>query len=374
MVIRKPFMVLVCLAIVAALPIAAQCLAQGRDGFSASPGVEAEVLSADPTYKAPKPTRSAHPPRSETFPRSKSGYAPRTAHPQYTYPRAHSGTYAARPAAVLPPGSPRIPSVCSLTGLPLGPLNAYSFLPRARNKQFHFRASLWYVGLNSTTILWGTNLAGGEGTELDLNRDLDLDKHRYLSEYEASFQIRDNWAIRYSFMPIQYERTSVIDTPGGFYFGNWLFVQGQGLHAKWDRLIHRWDLVYRWFNQAHAESTIFGGYSLYDDRLSLSSNVARRTRSKGFGLAFGGMGIDKVIGSTAGAGQASLHCKWSVQFLEGYFGWDGYAGGRLAVPFNCGRFGYLEAGWRWIVLNRDEGANVDQVNMDGLIGSVGVVF
>ena len=71
---------------------------------------------------------------------------------------------------------------------------------------------------------------------------------------------------------------------------------------------------------------------------------------------------------------ASVHCKASVQFLEGFFGWDAVGTGRISVPMDCGRFGYIEAGWRWMVLERFYPTDADKTSLDGLTGSVGFVF
>jgi hypothetical protein len=232
-------------------------------------------------------------------------------------------------------------------------------------------AKLWYAKLNSSTIVWGTNLAGGPGTELDLQRDLDLSKYEYIAEYEGRCQIRCNWGLRFSFMPLQY-RDNTIPT-GGFYFGNAYYAPFLSVLSKWDRNIYRWDVVYDWFQGPHAVSSIFAGYALYDDKLSVSNVSQSRARSHTFGLAFAGGSIDRVI-RNVGSGAASIHCKASVEFLEGYIGWDGYAAGRFAVPLACGRYGYLEAGWRWIVLEMRRPTNTDKTSLDGLIGAVGLVF
>ena len=86
------------------------------------------------------------------------------------------------------------------------------------------------------------------------------------------------------------------------------------------------------------------------------------------------MSVDRVISKVGDQGIASVHCRWSVQFLEGFLGWDGFAAGRIAIPYCRGQFGYLEAGWRWIVLDRHMPSNTDKTSLDGPIASVGLVF
>ncbi len=172
-------------------------------------------------------------------------------------------------------------------------------------------------------------------------------------------------------MPIRFRDNS---TPvNGFFYGNAYYPAYVPSLTIWDRNIYRWDIVYDWYQQPHAVSSIFAGYALYDDKLQISNVVQSRTRSSGFGLAFAGLSVERAV-RNLGPATASLNCKWSLEFLEGYFGWDGYAAARISVPMDCGRFGYLECGWRWITLDRYYQTNADKTSLDGLIGTVGMVF
>ena len=92
------------------------------------------------------------------------------------------------------------------------------YLPRIGCKQFQISARLWYATLNGSTIVWGPNFFGGPGTELDLNKDLGLSKHQYIAEYEARCQFRQNWGLRFNFMPLAFKDnfSPTID----FFFGN----------------------------------------------------------------------------------------------------------------------------------------------------------
>jgi hypothetical protein len=216
---------------------------------------------------------------------------------------------------------------------------------------------------------------------LDLVENLDINKRFYISEYEGRFQIRPNWGVRYTFMPIQQEQVSNVRTRAGlgFWWGYLFYPENTPIYTKWHRNINRWDIVYDWFQARHAVSSIFAGYSLYDDLLSVATRlpapVQLRARSRSFGLAHAGMSIDRIIRDFGCSGTtASCHCKFSLQFLEGYFGWDGSAMGRITVPMNCGRYGYLEAGWRWVVLGRDQPTDKDKTTLEGLTGAAGIVF
>jgi hypothetical protein len=376
MVIIKPLKVLVCLAII--LTFASDPAGWGYSSSDVSGGIQGDALSADPAVQPSRQYRSPAKPvvRSEsTQPAVHRSVRTQTVQA----PPGYSSPYAVAPPPLNYPPQPQScppgPQGFGLfqQGVPFGPTSCGipPYLPRIGCKQFQVDAKLWYARFNSNTVIFGTDLAGGPGTELDLNRDLGLRNNQYIAEYEGRCQIRPNWGIEFSFMPIQFRDNS---TPqNGFFFGNAFFPAFVPLLTQWDRFIYRWDVIYSWFQAPHAVSSIFAGYSLYDDKLTVSDTIQSRSRSKGFGLAYAGLSIERVIRDFCG-GTASCNCKASVQFLDGYFGWDGYAAGRLAVPMQGGRFGYLEAGWRWIVLERKYPTDADKTSLDGAIATVGLVF
>lgn len=376
MVIIKPLKVLVCLAII--LTFTGNPAGWGYNGSDVSGGIQGDALSADPVVQPSRQYRSPAKPVIRSQSTEPAVHRSVRAQTVQT-PPAYSSRYAFSPQPLNYPPQPQScppgPQGFGLfqQGVPFGPPSCGipPYLPRIGCKQFQLDAKLWYARFNSNTVIFGTDLAGGPGTELDLNRDLGLRNNQYIAEYEGRCQIRPNWGIEFSFMPIQFRDNS---TPqNGFFFGNAFYPAFVPLLTQWDRFIYRWDVIYSWFQAPHAVSSIFAGYSLYDDKLTVSDTIQSRSRSKGFGLAYAGMSIERVIRDFCG-GTASCNCKASVQFLDGYFGWDGYAAGRLAVPMQGGRFGYLEAGWRWIVLERKYPTDADKISLDGATATVGLVF
>ncbi len=356
MVIIKPFKVLVCLAII--LTFTSNPRGWGYSSPDLSGGVQGDALSAEP---APPPSRQYRSPSTpvvhshsthravrrttrhrviESAPVYRSQQVVSTAPPSYPLPRPTSTPPMYQGYGLFQQGVPLGPTACR----PRGPT---MFLPRIGCKQFQLDAALWYAHLDGSSIIYGTDFLGLPGTELDLHNNLGLSAHQYIPEYSARCQLRPNWGIEFSFMPIRFRDNSTPVNP--FFFGYALYPAFDPILTQWDRYIYRWDVIYNWFQACHAVSGIFAGYSLYDDKLTVSDDFQSRSRSTGFGLAYTGMSIERVIRNFCG-GTASCNCRWSVQFLEGYFGWDGYCAGRLAVPMQKGRFGYIEAGWRWIVL------------------------
>lgn len=422
--IRKPLKVLVCLSIM--LVVAGASVGWGYNGTGApgAPAIQGDALSADPSVAPIPPLRTGTTPLStqRQYPRTRSTKASASSTTPKSYPRR---TYAASAAVLAPranapmvappiswnagtmlpgmvPGvspeacAPACPPPCppqqpcsdgllgSLFdafgpgGISFGNVGCVPFLPRPLCKQFQVTGRVWYPTLNSSTEQWGAVPGLGiSGTELDLNQDLHLRKHEYVWEVEAQCQMRQNWALRYSYMPIAYRENYT--STSTFFFGNFLWPVGLPLLTQWDRKIQRFELVYNWFSGCHAVSSVFAGLHLIDDKLmvqypQLASVGWSRTRSSMYQIATAGMSIDRVITKVGDQGIASLHCRGSIQFLEGFVGWDAQATGRIAVPYCRGRYGYLEAGWRWIALERQMPSNTDKTSLDGPIASVGMVF
>lgn len=404
---RKPLKVLVCLGIVAMLAIGASAWAYNGTGAPMAPGIQGEALSADPTVQAVPPLRSQEkhytPHHRKTTEPSSSGSSYKHRRSGSTSESIFAPSYPARrstttrsvfshSSTAVTPALPPVtwPVKASATGSAFagacartsscGPSLGYSpcvpILPRIGCKQFGIEARVWYASLNSSTVQWGTIPGGYLSTELDLVTNLGLRRHEYVGEYIARCQFRSNWGVRYTFLPLHYRDNFTNWVP--FWYGNVLWPVGQML-TQWDRNIHTWELVYSWFQAPHAVSSVFAGYRLVDDKLSVSYPLLAgagytRIRSEDAHLATAGISLDKVITRLGGCATASMHCQWSIQFLESYLGWDGYAAGRVSVPMGRGRFGYMEAGWKWLVLERSQPSNIDKTSLDGVIASAGLVF
>ncbi len=386
----KPWKVLVCQVVLAAVIGCGTPWAYERAKVAPAPGIESDALSVESDLShrsAPRSTSPAVRSGSTAYgttqvPRAREGRSSHGSHGHRSVYESDPGrqycppeVQACAPPCAPPCGPVFAPASAPCPGTGCGPWLCGPIQPRVGCKQIELGARLWYARMNSNTIVWGTNPIGNVGTQLDLYRDLGLGKWAYLYEADARCQLRPNWGIRYSFMSYFFDDNTNVTTPGGFYFGNIYYPQFSRIHSKWRRYIQRADLVYDWFQQKQATSSVFVGYSHYDDRLSVANRTFhfQRARSSGVGLLFGGMSWDRAL-ANVGVGVASMHCKWSVSFLEGYFGWDGTVAGRMHVPMNNGRYGFLEAGWRWIVLRRGQPANTDETNLDGLTVGAGMVF
>jgi hypothetical protein len=363
-----------------------------------SPGVQGDALSADPTYQ----NRSVPTKQFPTKPRSGSSYSSTgTRGTVYSTP-GYSGYRPLIPpstSACGPQGCP-VPGVVT-GGAPAGPIPGMyglfsqagmglgscgqlcrpePFLPHIGCKQFQASAQVWYPTLSRSDVIWGTNMAGGQGflpgwpgTMLSLADDLQVDRNQYFGVYEGRCQIRSNWGLRFTFMPINYHDNSNPQT--GFYFGNRYFSPVINTLTKWDRYIYRAEMVYDWFHKCNAVSSLFAGYMMIDDNLTISQLPfsLNASRSQLLGLYTAGASIERIV-RNIGSATVSTECRASVQFDNDHFGWDAVGLGRIYMPMNCGRYGYLEGGYRWFVLETSQPINYDKTTLAGPTAGIGLIF
>jgi hypothetical protein len=57
-----------------------------------------------------------------------------------------------------------------------------------------------------------------------------------------------------------------------------------------------------------------------------------------------------------------------------HFGWDGLWVGRVYMPMNCGRYGYLEGGYRWVALDTSQPTNTEKLQLAGPTAGIGLIF
>lgn len=380
MVIVKPLKLLVCLCVLSLTLITAATVtvSWAYGDISGSTVIQGDALSAEPRinqqYRSKAPVRTQQSAVSSGYTARRSYYSA----PPMAYPGNPSQ------GAICPPGNPGpgsafgpvpqgggLSNFFGLQGFGYGQCGPPPFLPRMGCSKFQLNAKIWYSNLNSSTIVWGSNAIGGEAPQLSLTKNLGLRQYEYLSEYEGQCQVKSNWGIRVSFMPIRY-RDNFIPSQM-FFYGNILYPAFVSTLTIWDRNIYRAALVYDWFKQPHAIASLFAGYTLVDDKLTVSNPIQTRTRNRAAHLATAGVSFERFV-RYLGTSVASINCKWSIDFLEGHLGWDGYAAGRISVPMNYGRYGYIEAGWRWVVLEIDQPCNVNKISLEGAMAAVGIIF
>ncbi len=371
MVIAKPLKLLVCLAVVSIITTysAGMDIGWAYSDLSGNAGIQGDALSAEPKAQSAQQLRSRGAVRTP-YTSSVSSGVPRVSYSQNPVPKySVPAPFPAPPACGPGPQSSFVPPFSSL-GFGGGSC-APPFLPRIGCSRFQLAARIWHGNLVNSTVLWGTNLIGGPGTELNLTNNLGLSRYQWMGDYEAQCQVKYNWGLRANFTPINYRDNTFPQQ--FFFFGSAFYPAFTSTLTKWDRFIYRAYLTYDWFKQPHAISTIFAGYTQIDDKLTISNFFQTRSRSQATHLASAGIQFERFI-RFLGSSVVSTNCRASIDFLEGWLGWDGYAVGRVSVPMGQGRWGYLEAGWRWLVFEYSKPTNIDKTSIDGFIGGVGLIF
>ncbi|MGA8829976.1 MAG: hypothetical protein WB554_00065, partial [Desulfomonilaceae bacterium] len=97
------------------------------------------------------------------------------------------------------------------------------------------------------------------------------------------------------------------------------------------------------------------------------------SRSQLLGLYTAGASIERII-RNIGSATVSMEARGSVQFDNDHFGWDAVGLGRIYMPMNCGRYGYLEGGYRWFVLETSQPTNYDKTTLAGPTAGIGLIF
>lgn len=381
MLTTKRLKVLVCYVI---WVFVATTVAWGYTGPDiSSPGVQGDALSADPTYQnrsVPRQQFPTQPQRGPSFtPRGSGGSVRSTPVYRGYEPLVSPGTTACGPQGCPVPGvgtGPAMPApgmfgLFSQSGMGLGSCGNEAFLPHVGCKQFQVSAQVWYPTLYRSDVVWGTMPGGWVGTELNLNQDLGLGPYNYFGVYEGRCQIRSNWGLRFTFMPINYRTNTMPQNQ--FWFGNQSFGAFTNTLTVWDRFVYRAELVYDWFHKANAVSSLFAGYLMYDDKLTISQGNFRQSRSKTLGLYTAGASIERLI-RDIGSATVSTECRGSVQFDNDHFGWDAVWLGRVYMPMNCGRYGYLEGGYRWYVLETSQPTDYEKLSLGGPTAGIGLIF
>ncbi len=377
----KRLKVLVCLVVWVFVATTASWGYTGPD--ISGPGVQGDALSADPTYQnrsVPKQQFPAQSQRGSYTSRGTGG----SSHSGQVYRPPYQPSVAPLPAPCGPQGCP-VPGVIgpAAQGPAPGMFGLFSpqgmgfgscfgpILPHVGSKQFEVRAQVWYPSLYRSDVVWGTNGIGGIGTDLDLKEDLGLGPNQYLGVYEGRCQIRCNWGLRFIFNPINYRANH--NPQNIFWFGNQVFSAFVNTLTVWDRYRYRAELVYDWFHKPNAVSSLFAGYEMYDDKLTISQLNLSRSKSKTLGLYTAGASIERVI-RDIGSATVSTECRWSAVFDYDHFGWDGLWVGRIYMPMNCGRYGYLEGGYRWVAHDTSQPTNTEKLQLAGPTAGMGLIF
>lgn len=268
------------------------------------------------------------------------------------------------------------PPVCP-PGVVCGPKpDPPCILPKRMPRQWEISAQVFWPRLSGTLKYPGV-VSGQQADELDITDDLGLPKHPVLGEYSAYYQINWNWSIYYSIMPINLSTTTTARR--NFYFGNWAPVPaGSQIHTEWNFIYQRLGLMYTAINTCNASLSIYTAWLYNPQQFKVSCSVCPnwpastvdRTRQ----MLMSGIDLKKCIRTLCNGATLSCDTKVSIGYLDNTLALDIQPGMRFSVPLNCGRWGFIKGGYRW--LNFDENRNDLKMNvyLEGGFAEAGLIF
>lgn len=223
--------------------------------------------------------------------------------------------------------------------------------------------------------MYGTlGFLGFYNEDLDLNSDLGLPDHDVMPMFTAAYRFRPNWAVRYSYMPMEASSSPSLTRP--FVFGNNTYTQGQNMRAKWERAQHQVGLVYDPIHTYASRLSIFGEYVRIDEKLSLGQpGCCGDTLYNELNMGMAGLEFKKCLKTGPYCNTFSLECKAGIAFFDDAFGSDVSSGIKYTIPMSSGRWGYVEGGYRYLTYkkNYSDAMRMDTA-MDGGYLKVGFLF
>jgi hypothetical protein len=290
---------------------------------------------------------------------------------------AARGYYAPRPYRPLRPTRPIVkckPPACPV-GVPCAPkLAPPCILPRRMMGQWEFGIQAFFATIGGTVQSPAT-VFGIPASEIDFSSDLALPVHQVLWEYKGKFQFRPSWGVFYSIMPIHLEANNI--APRTLYIGQTIIPQGTAIKTNWDFVYQRVGLLYQPIFGCNANVSIYASWAFNDQQFRLSSGICAgrcstvdRTRN----MVMTGIGIEKCIRTLCNGATLSCDSRVDIGFLDGVFALDVEPGMRFSVPLNCGRWGYLRGGYRYLNFKEDrDDLRLDTV-MQGGYAEMGIIF
>lgn len=351
---RIPSTPLVCIAI----SVAIICL---NTSWAADPDKSLEIL-LKPNQATTKQT--------QTVPKARTGgkHTSVASHPYaYVFPPPPPGITKVKPPMV-PCGGP-LPCILPSPKMRQWEMSAQAFFARTRGKIAWPRYS-WYW------TAWQ-----GWDNETDLNGALKLPEHQVLLDLSARYQFRPNWAVRYEVLFDEMNGGGYADQQ--FVFGPWWatgggwIVYGQQIQTKWQHAYHRLSLVYDAVRTCQSLVSVSAGWMHADDKIDLNCYLCGNwttTFSKGMDSMIAGVQFQRCVTTAPNGGTFSLDNRASVIFFDDVEGYDLQAAGRFSVPLNCGRWGYVKGGYRFVQLKKSQTDYLFQNTLEGGFIEGGLIF
>jgi hypothetical protein len=255
-------------------------------------------------------------------------------------------------------------------------------LPHPRARQWELGAQAFFARTKGV-VQWprySPFFIGTQGTEnwADLNDDLKLPEHEVLLDLSARYQFKPRWGVRYE---VLFDEINGGGYPTRqFLFGNQttgFITFGQQIQTKWDHAYHRLTLVYDAVRTPQSVISVAGGWMHADDKISLNCTNCgfyTSTFSKSMDTAIVELEFQRCIRTAANGGTLSWDHKAAVMFMDDVEGYDVEAAGRYSIPVNCGRWGYVKGGYRYVQLKKTQTNYALKTTFEGGFVEGGFIF
>lgn len=191
---------------------------------------------------------------------------------------------------------------------------------------------------------------------------------------EAYYQFQPRWGIKYSFMPLSMDGSTIPET--SFTFSGQTFSAGTPIRSKLERYEHRAGLVFDLARSTNSVTSLFADWLYTQDKLTVGSAgaaVTSVTWDVNRSLAVLGLELAKCLKNYRGSTLA-FNLKGGVAFLDHTIGYEGEAALNYLIPVKQGRFGFIKGGYRYASLKRETNVSLFATTMDGAFVEVGFLF
>jgi hypothetical protein len=249
-------------------------------------------------------------------------------------------------------------------------------LPKRMPRQWELSAQAFFPTL-SGSVQWPVSVLGIPTDEVSLTDDLGLPKHPVLGEYSAYYQINWNWSIYYSIMPISLSATTTARR--SFSFGIWRPVAaGSQIRTDWNFIYQRLGLMYTAINSCNASLSIYTAWLYNPQEFKVSCSVcpdwpaSKLDRDRQ--MLMSGIDLKKCIRTLCNGSTLSCDTKASIGYLDNTLVLDIQPGMRFSVPLNCGRWGFVKGGYRWLNFNESRNDLKMNLYLEGGFVEGGLIF
>jgi hypothetical protein len=248
------------------------------------------------------------------------------------------------------------------------------YLPAPAKGQFVLGPEVTFARIRGD-VRRGADLVGVPPSTVNFEDHLGFPRSgKPIWSFEAFYQLRPRWGIRYSFTPIMMEATATPQT--AFTFMNQSFAALTPINSKWERYVHRAGLLFNITHTTNSMTSFYADWMFVQDKLRIggtTGTVSSVTWDSTKSLAVAGLEFEKCLRNYRG-NTLALNLKGGLAFMSNSFGYEGEVGLNYMIPIKTGRFGFVKGGYRFANLKTERRRSLFDTTMDGAFIQIGFLF